>query len=131
MAQRTIEPLLTAVTEGVSTSVSPTLVSTPSVSLATLGFPPFVSGGPLRPAGPGQVYAPPDPVIKATLVTSTRILKTVPTASDPKGHIIYDTSPAVATISVRSLPLGQSVSSPLGSGPPPVLHLSIPTDGPR
>ena len=73
MAQRILEPLLTTVTEGVSTSVLATLVLTPSVPLATLGFPPFVSGGPLRPVGPGQVYAPPDPIIKAALVTSVVI----------------------------------------------------------
>ena len=63
-------------------------------------------------------------------MTSTCILVTIPTASDPQGHIIYGIGPAATTISIASLPLGQSVSSPLGSGPLPVLHLSISTDGP-
>ena len=63
-------------------------------------------------------------------MTTTCIPETVPTATDPQGHIIYGTGPAVATTSLGSLPLGQSVSSPLGSGPLPALHLSIPTDGP-
>ena len=129
MNQRAVEPLLTTVTEGVSTSTPLTLILTPSVSLATLGFPPFVSGGPLRLVGLGQVYAPLDLIIEATLMTSTCILETVPTASDPQGHIIYGTGPAMATIFVGSHPFGQSMSPPLGSGPSPILQFSIPTDG--
>ena len=82
MAQRTVEPLLSDLV-GISTSVPPTLVLTPSMPLETLGFRSLVSGAPLHPAGPGQAYAPPDPVIEPTLVTTARILETVPTATDP------------------------------------------------
>ena len=88
-----------------------------------------MSGPPLLPVGPGQVYVPPDPVIEATLVTSTCIPEIVPTAFDPQGYVIYSTGPAAATPAIGSQPLGQFVSPPLGPGSLPVLHFSIPTDG--
>ena len=84
MAQHTLEPLLTLVVlEGVSTSVPPTPILTPSVPLTTPRFPPSTSGGPLRTVGSGQVYAPLDPVTEATLVTATRISETILTPSNP------------------------------------------------
>ena len=63
-------------------------------------------------------------------MTTTRILETVLTAIDPLGYIIYGIGSAAATSSVGSLPLGQSVSLPLGSDPSPALHFNIPIDGP-
>ena len=127
MDQCAIEPLLTTVAKVVSTPVPPTLVLTPSMPLTTPGFP-LVSGPPLLPVGPGQVYAPPDLVIEATLVTSTHIPETVPTSFDSQGHIIYGTGPTAMTPAIGSQPLGQFESPPLGSGSPLVLHFSIPTD---
>ena len=63
-------------------------------------------------------------------MTTTRIPETIPTATDPQGYIIYGTGPTAVTSSVGSLPLRQSVSSPLGSSPLPAMHFSIPTDRP-
>ena len=130
MAQRAVEPLLTVVTEGISTLVSPTHVLTPSVPLVTSEFHPLVFGAPLHPAGLGQAYAPLDPIIEATLVTTTRIPETVSTATDPQGYIIYGTNSAATTSSIGSLPFGQSMSLPIGYDPSPAFHFSIPTDGP-
>ena len=130
MAQFAGEPQLSTTLEGISTLVPPTLALTPSIPLVTPGFHPLVSGTPLHLARLGQAYAPPDPVIEATLVTTTRIPETVPIGTDPQGYIIYGTSSATATSTVGSLLPGQFVSLPLGSGPSPTLHLSIPIDRP-
>ena len=98
--------------------------------LVTPGFHPLVSGTLLHLARHGQAYAPPDPITEATLVTTTRIPETVPTATDPQGYVTFDTPSAAATSAIGSQPFGQSMSLPLGSGPPLALHFSIHTDGP-
>ena len=85
MDQCAIEPLLITVAGGISTSVPPTPVLTPfRRSPYDTRVSPFVSGGPLRFVGPGQVYAPPDPINDATLVIATRFPEIAPTASDPR-----------------------------------------------
>ena len=71
MAQRTIEPLLIVVLEGISTSVPPTLASTPFVPFVTLGFPPLVPGAPQYAVGHWQTHAAPDPVTEPILMTPT------------------------------------------------------------
>ena len=102
MAQFTSKPQLSVALEGTSTSVPPTLVLTPFVPLVTPGFHPLVFGTPLHLAGLGQAYAPPDPVTKATLVTTTRIPETVPTATDLQGYVTFYTPPTAVTSAIGS-----------------------------
>ena len=130
MAQFTGEPQLFATPEGTSTSVPLTFTLTPSVPLVTPGFHPLVFGTPLHSAGHWHTYAPLDPITESILVTTTRIPETLLTASSPQGSVTFDTLSTAATSAVGSLPSGQSVSLPLGFGPSPTLHLSIPTNGP-
>ena len=124
------EPQLSTAAEGTSTLVPPTLALTPSVPLVTLGFHPLVPGTPLHSVGHWQTYVHSDPVTEFILMTTTRVPETAPLTPLSQGYVIYDTYSAAATSTVGSLPLGQSVSLPLGSGPLPTLHFSIPTDEP-
>ena len=127
MDQCTIEPLLTPVVpEGISASAPPTLVSTPLVPSVTLGFPPLSPRAPQHPAGHWQTHATPDPVTDPILVTYAHAPE-APLTSLSQGYVPLNTSSAAATLAVKLQSLGQSV--PLGSGPPPTLHLSIPTNG--
>ena len=72
MAQFAVEPLISVAPEGISTSVPPTLASTPSVPLVTLGFHPLVPGAPQYAAGHWQTYAPLDLITESILMTTTR-----------------------------------------------------------
>ena len=121
MAQRTIEPLLTLVTEGVSTSAPPVISLTSTVPVP----PPQVQPPLLYPMGQWQ---PLDSVTKSILVTATRALEAPPSPLS-QGHVLFGTLAATVTPAKGSHPLGQSVSPPLRSGPMLVLHFSIPTDG--
>ena len=127
MAQFAGEPLISIASEGISTSVPPTLASTPSVPLVTPGFHPLGPGAPQHAAAHWQTYAPPDPVTEPILMTPTRAPK-APLTPPCQGYVALNIPSATATFAVGSLSPGQSMSLPLGSGPLPALHLSIPTD---
>ena len=90
MAQFAGESQFSIASEGISTSVPPTLSLTPSVPLVTPGFHPMVLGTPLHFAGHWQTYAPPDPVTESILMTTTHVPEIEPTAIDPQGYVIYD-----------------------------------------
>ena len=121
MAQRTIEPLLTLVMEGISTSAPPVISLTSSVPVS----PPQAQLPPLYSVRQWQA---PDPVIESILVTATRAPE-APLSALSQGHVPLDTPAAAATPAIGSQPHGQSVSPPLRSGSPTMLHFSIPTDG--
>ena len=53
----------------------------------------------------------------------------VPLTPLSQGYVPLNAPSAAATFAVGSLSPGQSVSLPFGSGPPSVLHFSIPNDG--
>ena len=73
MAQFASEPLITLALEGISTSVPPTPISTPSVPFVTPGFQPMVSRAPQYAPGHWQTYAPLDLVAESILMTATRV----------------------------------------------------------
>ena len=102
-------------------SVPPAPALTPSVlaSLSMVQLPLSYSVG--------QWQAPSDSVAETVLVTAARTLET-PLTSPPQRNVTFDTHPAVANFALGPPPLGQFVSQPLDSGPPPVLQLSMPTD---
>ena len=102
--------------------VPPTLALAPSVLVP----PPLVQVPPLYSVGWWQT--PLDPVIESILVSATRIPEG-PLTPLSQGYVAFDTHPAAATSTLGPLPPGQSVSWPLDSGPPPVLHFSVPTNG--
>ena len=60
-------------------------------------------------------------------MTTTRVPE-VPLTPPSQGYVTFDApSTAAATLAIGLQPSGQSV--PLGSGPPPALHFSVPTKG--
>ena len=127
MAQCTIKPLLTPVVpEGISASAPLTLVSTPLVPLVTPRFPPLSPRAPQHPTGHWQTPATSNPITDPILVTYARVPEP-PVTLLSQGYIPLNSCSAAATLAIGLQSFGQS--DPLGSGPSPTLHLSIPTDG--
>ena len=72
-------------------------------------------------------WVTPGPVTEAIMVTTVRA-PGVSLAPPSQGYVTIDTHPVAASFGLGTLPLGQSVSLPLASGPSPALQFSIPTD---
>ena len=119
MAQFAGESHISVAAEGFTASVPPTFASTPFVPLVTLGFHPLVPGAPQLAVGHWQTYAPLDLVIESILMTHARASE-APLTPLSQGYVVIVIPPAAATFAIGS----QS----LESGPPLVLHFSVPTD---
>ena len=81
-------------------------------------------------SGCWQTLADLEHVTESVSVTATHVPETLLTAPSSQGFVTFGTLSPAATSAIGSLPSGQSVSMPLGSGPSLTLHLSIPTDRP-
>ena len=128
-AQHICEPLPSAALEEIPILVSPSFTLTSIVPLSVLASHIQVREEPLFTLGCWQTFANLEPAIESVLVTATRAMDALLTASPSQGFVASDTHPAAIASVVGSLPSEQSVSlPPLASGPLPVLAISLPID---
>ena len=100
--------------------------SAPALTRSVPASPSLVQLPPLYSVG--QWQAPPDPVAESLLASAVRALE-VPLTPPSQGNVTFDTHPTAVNFALGPSPPVQSASQPLDSGPPPILQLSIPTDG--
>ena len=92
----------------------------------TLALAPSVLVPPLYSVGQWQTL--PDPVAESILVSATCVPE-APLTPLSQCYFTFDTHPTTATSALGPPPPGQFVSQLLDSGPPSVLHFSVPTNG--
>ena len=108
--------------------VSPSLTSTPTVPLSPQASHFQAHGEPLFTFERWVTHL--EPVAESVTVTATHAPEAPLTPPLSHGFAAFDTHPAATSSVIGSLPLGQSVSSPLlASGPLLTLPFSLPADG--
>ena len=103
MAQHASERQLSVASKGISTS---TLTLTPTVPLSVPVSHSLVRRVPLFSVGHWQTFAPLEPVTESILVTTTRALETLLTATPSQGYVTFDTHFTVAASIVGPLLFG-------------------------